>query len=90
LEYIKGIEMERNVCKYSYYEVKIKIIWSTDFEICDLLQSSTLITCRGYPDTRQVGVRITCKHVRLVSVGVPEEPSTLYNIIGMIPTCRYL
>jgi hypothetical protein len=21
---------------------------------------STLITCRGYPDTRQVGVRITC------------------------------
>jgi hypothetical protein len=25
-----------------------------------LLSVSTLITCRGYPDTRQVGVRITC------------------------------
>jgi hypothetical protein len=32
-----------------------------------LSRASTSITCRGYPDTRQVYVRITCKHVTLVS-----------------------
>jgi hypothetical protein len=37
-------------------------------------RASTRITCRGYPDTRQVGVRITCNIVHLVS-----EHVTIYR-----------
>jgi hypothetical protein len=36
---------------------------------CSRLSSvSTLITCRGYPDTRQVGVRITCNTSQYISL----------------------
>jgi hypothetical protein len=40
---------------------------------------ATLITCRGYPDTRQVGVRITCKHRTPVSKHV-----TIYITISCL------